>query len=169
LKRLVSRHGLGDRVRFVEQSVPEAQVADYYSACNAFVFPNDQQSWGAAPLEALSCHRPVIVSRGSGVHEVLRDGETALLVPPRDPEALASAMARMMSNPSLAARIAERGCELVLSQFTWKHFTAAMAQLMERTCEQARAAKRRMSPAAQTGAPWATRLIAKTEPFWRIR
>lgn len=169
LKRLVSQYRLGDWVRFVEQSIPEAQVADYFSACNAFVFPNDQQSWGAAPLEALSCHRPVIVSRGSGVHEVLRDGETALLVPPRDPEALARAMAQMMSNPGLAARIAERGHKLVLSQFTWKHFTAAMSELMERTCQRARASMHRVSSATQTRAPWTSRLIANTEPFWRIR
>lgn len=169
LKRSVSQYGLSDRVHFVEQSIPEAQVADYYSACDAFVFPNDQQSWGLAPLEALVCRRPVIVSRGSGVQEVLRDGETALLVPPRDPEALARAMALMMSNRELATRIAERGRKLVLGQLTWRHFTAAMAELMERACRRARAAMHTVSPATHNGAPWTTRLIANTEPFWRIR
>ena len=169
LKTLVAQYGLQEQVSFVENAIPEEELSDYYSACDVFVFPNDHQSWGLAPLEALSCRRPVIVSRGSGVHEVLRDGETALLVPSRDPQSLANALGRMANNPALAQSIADRGQNLVAG-LTWENYATAMLNLME----QARSkALRRVVPASSVRqvpwSGWAQHMITATEPVWRIR
>lgn len=169
LKSLVSQFGLQEQVRFVEMVIPEEELSEYYSACDVFVFPNDHQSWGLAPLEALSCRRPVIVSRGSGVQEVLRDGDTALLVPPRDPQSLANAMARIAGDRTLAENIANRGKRLA-SGLTWDNYALGMLDLMERA--RASSARRSRSVISAGRMPWSTwtqHMIAATEPVWRIR
>jgi glycosyltransferase involved in cell wall biosynthesis len=168
LTRLVTRYQLGSLVRFIAQSVPEEEMADYYSACDVFVFPNDQQAWGLAPLEALACRRPVVVSRGSGVHEVLVDGETALLVPPRDPEALARAIDCLRNDAQLRERIGQQGHEFVARELSWKNYATRMANLFQgalvsTTCPA------EASRAYPLQSDWATRIIAASEPLWRVR
>jgi len=135
LRDFVTRHNLDPLVQFIAHSIPEDELADYYSACDVFVFPNDHQAWGLAPLEALACQRPVIVSRGSGVHEVLVDGDTALLVAPRDPGAIAEALRSLMENPVLAGRIAHQGREFVAREFSWRGYAMRMVKLYEETIE----------------------------------
>ncbi len=169
LKRLVSAHGLQSHVKFVEDTIPEERLADYYSACDVFVFPNDQQSWGLAPLEALSCRRPVIVSRGSGVHEVLRDGDTAVLVPPRNPEALANAISRIANDPVLAQKIAHHGREFVAGELTWDSFTNSMADLMERAVFKHSPRRTNTWSARRPAAGLVQGVVSATEPLWRIR
>lgn len=168
LKALVVQFGLEEQVRFVEGVIPEEDLSAYYSACDVFVFPNDHQSWGLAPLEALSCRRPVIVSRGSGVHEVLRDGETALLVPARNPEALADAMERINSDSGLAQAIADQGKKLVAG-LTWENYAIAMLELMERARSTRKTTKSVLSSQRVPWSTWAQNMIAATEPVWRIR
>jgi len=168
LMRLVAEHQLETQVRFVAQSVPDEELADYYSASNVLVFPNDHQTFGLAPLEALACRRPVIVSRGSGVHEKLVDGETALLVPSRDPATLARAIGVLMENPALAERIARQGREFVARELTWENYGTRMLELFEEAMEAA--SQRRESAAAHTQrSGWARRLLAVSEPLWPIR
>lgn len=169
LARSVAEHQLEPLVRFVAQSVPEEDLADYYSACDALVFPNDQQSWGLAPLEALACRRPVIVSRGSGVHEVLRNEETALLVPPRDPQALAGALRRLVADAALVERIACQGRELVAAEFSWKSYATRMAELLGGAYAARVRRPTKGQGANQRRGLWATRVIAASEPFWRVR
>lgn len=137
---LVSAHGLNGRIEFVSKAVPETEVPEYYSACDVFAFPNDHQSWGMAPLEALACGSPVIVSRGSGVHEVLADGETALLVPPREPAAIARALVSLSRNPELARKIACQGRQFALREFSWRRYAAQMIDLFRATLEAAKPA-----------------------------
>ena len=169
LRGMISQLGLEEQVRFVEGAIPEEELSDYYSACDVFVFPNDHQSWGLAPLEALCCRRPVIVSRGSGVHEVLRDGETALLAPSRDPQSLAHAIGRIANDPALAQNIAERGKNLVAG-LTWENYAISMLELMERARSKARQRSRAVSSARQVPwSGWTRHMITATEPVWRIR
>ncbi len=169
LARMVTEYRLEPLVRFVAHSVPEEELADYYSACDALVFPNDEQAWGLAPLEALACRRPVIVSRGSGVHEVLVDGETALLVPPREPEPLASALRRLVADPALAERIACQGREFVVRELSWKNYAARMAELFVEAFAAAARRPARALAAHPHRDEWATQIIAASEPLWRVR
>src|SRR5205807_10109801 len=111
LKRRAESLGLQDVVTFAGK-VADQEICDFYAACDAFVFPNDQQTWGLAVLEAMACGCPVLVSRGAAVHEVLTDGDNAALFPPRNPEALAVAIESLVRQPQLREKIAENGMEL---------------------------------------------------------
>jgi glycosyltransferase involved in cell wall biosynthesis len=64
-------------------------------------------------MEAMATGRPVIAARIGGLPEIVADGETGLLVPPEDADALRAAMARLIADPALAARMGEAGRQRV--------------------------------------------------------
>ena len=70
LRRLVNDLGLDGRVTFAG-AVPEDDLKLHYHACDAFVFPNENQTWALAVTEAMACGRPVVVSTGAAITETL--------------------------------------------------------------------------------------------------
>jgi glycosyltransferase involved in cell wall biosynthesis len=74
-----------------------------------FVLPSRYEGFGVVLLEAMRLGLPVVATRTGGIPEVVRDGIEGLLVPPRDPSALADAIARMIENPALRGRFAAAG------------------------------------------------------------
>ena len=80
-------------------------------------------SWGGLGItgtlrEAMALERPVVASSAGGNPELVEDGSSGLLVPPRDPAALAAALRRLLEEPGLAARLARAGRQRVLAGFT---------------------------------------------------
>jgi glycosyltransferase involved in cell wall biosynthesis len=129
LEALARKLGVQDKVTFAAK-VPEQEIRDFYSAADAFLFPNDQQTWGLAVLEAMACGCPALVSRGSGVHEVLTDQENAILFSPRKPEELAMKIEMLVGQPGLRHAIARRGMELARDTYHWDRF----AEQIEAAC-----------------------------------
>src|SRR5205085_8177608 len=109
----------------------EYEIPDAFAACDVFLFPNEEQTWGLTPMEAMAAGRAVIVSRGSGVHEVLQDGVTALLVPPREPSIIASKLELLLRNPKLREDLAQRGQQYVLGRFSWDNYARDMHSIFE--------------------------------------
>ncbi len=128
LQNHVRMLGLDNHVTFTD-CVSEVELSSLYHVCDAFVFPNEEQTWGLAVTEAMACAKPVIVSTGAGVHEVLTDGQTALFVPPRRPDLLATQVLRLIGDRTFAATLAERGCELVTRTLTWRRYAESMEEL----------------------------------------
>lgn len=83
-----------------------------------FVMPSTEEGLGTAVLDALLFGLPVVGTSAGGIPEVIVDGETGLVVPPGDPDALATAMIRMLSRPDEAAEYGRRGRERVLREFS---------------------------------------------------
>ncbi|HSK43961.1 MAG TPA: glycosyltransferase family 4 protein [Candidatus Binatia bacterium] len=131
LKGLAAQLGVAREVTFAGK-VDDEEIGDFYCACDAFVFPNENQTWGLAVLEAMACGRPVLVSGGAAVHEVLTDGENALLFPPRSPDELAARIQELIAQPALRAKIARQGMSLVRTRFTWEEF----ARQIEDVCKE---------------------------------
>ena len=107
LDALVRRHGLDETVMIPRRNVADDELKDAYAAADVFVFPNQRQTWGLAPLEALASGTPVILSRGAGVHEVLGGRPGVVSVPPEAPGAIADAIAAAMRNPDRRAAVEE--------------------------------------------------------------
>lgn len=102
LAELIAQRGVGDRVRMPRRTVSDAELLDAYAAADVFLFPNQNQTWGLAPLEALAAGTPVIVSSGAGVHEVLVGRPGVQIVPPERPDALAAALRAAHSGEGVA-------------------------------------------------------------------
>jgi glycosyltransferase involved in cell wall biosynthesis len=130
LKTLAAQLGVTEEVTFAGK-VADEEIQDFYCACDAFLFPNENQTWGLAVLEAMACGCPVLVSRGAAVHEVLTDNENAFLFPPRNPEALAATIRSVATQPALRARVAQQGMELVRTKYNWGQFGRQVAQVFQ--------------------------------------
>lgn len=143
LHRIAADYRLAGSVRFHLVSIPEREIADYYSAADALVYMAENQCWGLGVFEAIACNLPVIVSRSCGAHEVLLHGETAMLVDPRRPESLARAVTDLIANPSLAEKLSKNARMHVLSRFTWEAYARDMLRIFNRV----------LSDAAQTVTP----------------
>jgi glycosyltransferase involved in cell wall biosynthesis len=83
-----------------------------------FVFPSYLEGLGTATLDAMALAKPVVAARAGGIPEVVQDGVTGLLVPPRDPPALARAMLQILHHPDQGSAFGEAGRKRVEQQFT---------------------------------------------------
>jgi glycosyltransferase involved in cell wall biosynthesis len=113
LERMVSKLGLGARVRFPGY-VALAQTVQYYSVAWAYVLPSvttskDKESWGLVVNEAFNQGVPVVASDavGAAAGGLIDDGINGFIVPEGSPIALADALDRVLSSPSLRASMSE--------------------------------------------------------------
>ena len=113
--------GLTGRVRFTG-FVPDEELPRWYNAATVFVYPSLYEGFGLPPLEALACGAPTVTGAGTAMAEIV--GDAALLVDPRDPAALAAALARLLDDPALRATLRERGPRQA-APFTWSRAAAA--------------------------------------------
>ncbi len=89
----------------------------YYPLMDLFVFPTHREGLGRVLLEAAAAGKPVVSTRTTGVVDVVLDGVTGILVPPRDPRALAKAAGRILDDHGMAARMGDAGRRLVREDF----------------------------------------------------
>ena len=115
LQRLASDLGVTERCEFIGR-IPEEQLPEYYQACDVFCMPSVEpaEAFGFVQIEAMAAGRPVVCCElHNGVTYVNRDGETGLVVPPKDPEGLAEALRRLGADAALRVRLGEQGRERV--------------------------------------------------------
>jgi phosphatidylinositol alpha-mannosyltransferase len=118
-------------------AVPNDQVPSYLAGCEVFVSPAvGQESFGIALVEAMAVGRPVVATDIPGYREVLSNGVEGLAVPPRDPEALAAALVRVLAEPELAKRLGEAGRERART-FDWPIVVDRVEELYTRAIESA--------------------------------
>lgn len=113
LRALADDRGLTERAVFVGR-VPDADLPAYYHACDLFVLPASHRSeaFGLVQLEAMACGKPVICTElGTGTSFVNVHGETGLVVPPRNPEALAAAINSLLADEPMRRRMGQRANE----------------------------------------------------------
>jgi glycosyltransferase involved in cell wall biosynthesis len=116
----VERLGVGDVVRFVS-GVSEIELVDLFGSAQVAVVPSLYEGFSLPAVEAMACGTPLVASAAGALPEVVGpDGETALHVPPGDPEALAAAIGRLLGDDELAARIGAAGRARVVESYTWR-------------------------------------------------
>jgi glycosyltransferase involved in cell wall biosynthesis len=131
LRELVAARGLGARVRFAGQ---QNDVAPWMRAFDVMALPSTgNEGVPQALMQAMACGIPVVTTPVGAIPEIVRDGETGLLVPAEDSAALATAIARLLGNAALARRLAAAARDLIAT----KHTSAAMLDAMERILLQA--------------------------------
>jgi glycosyltransferase involved in cell wall biosynthesis len=87
------------------------------AAADVFVLASLWEGFGLVFAEAMGAGTPVVGTRVSGVPEVVEDGETGFLVPPRDPQALAGALIRLLGDPAERRRMGNNGYRRVRERF----------------------------------------------------
>jgi glycosyltransferase involved in cell wall biosynthesis len=114
-----SQHGMEDGALFVGQKVGSEKWA-YFSQADILCFPShyEAESFGLVAVEGMMFGLPVVATRWRGIPDVVDEGETGLLVPPDDPEALASALELLIRDPDLRRRMGAKGRERYLARFS---------------------------------------------------
>jgi glycosyltransferase involved in cell wall biosynthesis len=149
LRRVAAAEGVAKAVTFVGAR-GRREIRPYYAAADVFVTTPWYEPFGITPVEAMACSTPVIGAAVGGIKYTVRDGETGLLVPPRDPDALAEALARLLGDPELRAAMGWRALRRAFGQFTWARVARLTAQLYEDVLRECR--RRPPVPAAQPAA-----------------
>jgi len=129
LRDLAAELRLEDRIAWLGTVSPAAPVLD---ALDVVVMPSLSEGLPLVPLEAMALARPVVATEVGGLPEVVVDGETGLLVAPRDHMALARAVGALLSDPARARALGEAGLRRVETEFTVERMVAGYLALYER-------------------------------------
>ena len=115
--------GVEDRVMLRGQ-VPREQMPAVLRSADAVVCAPWYEPFGIVPLEAMACGVPVVASAVGGLIDTVVHGKTGLLVPPRDPAALADALAELLQNPRYARRLGMAGKQRANARYSWDRVAA---------------------------------------------
>jgi glycosyltransferase involved in cell wall biosynthesis len=124
----LQRLGLEGAVEFVS-GVTDERIVELYAEAELAVVPSLYEGFSLPAVEAMSCGVPLVSTTGGALPEVVgNDGESALLVPPKDPSALTTAILRALDDGELRARLGEGGRRRVLDRFTWLRTAQSTAE-----------------------------------------
>jgi len=139
--RLIRQLGLGDRVILQQRWLEQDELVAEYSTARLAVVPSFFEGFGFPASEAMACGLPVVANAAGALPEVVgSDGRAGRLVPPRDPRALAAAIAELLADPDRLAAMGRAARARVQTSFRWDD---AASQLVEVFEEVRRAAHRR--------------------------
>jgi glycosyltransferase involved in cell wall biosynthesis len=129
LRQLIAELGLESRLLFAgyRHDMPGV-MASIDVLVHASVQP---EPFGRVLIEAMAAGTPVIATRGGGVTEIVTDGETGLLVPPDDVDAMAAAIERMLETSGVRISMGKRGRERVIHSFSAKQHASAIERVYE--------------------------------------
>lgn len=132
LEKLVKSQRVEGKVKLVGR-VDEEEKVKLLSNCKAFVMPSLFESYGLAAAEAMSYGKPVVASSVGGLPEVV--GEGGVLVPPKDPAALAQALVRMLKDPGMRKDLGSRAAEHI-KMYSWANVARDNEALYRRIVEE---------------------------------
>lgn len=131
LADVARRCGIADRVRIPGRIAP-SQVPALLRSADIVVSTPWYETLGVVPLEAMACGRPVIAAAAGSVLDIVVDGITGILVPPRLPEALAKAARRLLGDPTTRDTYGIAGRDRAVARYSWDRVAADTARAYER-------------------------------------
>lgn len=137
LERRAKERGLNGTVRFLGAVPRAARLLPHF---DVFVLSSVWEGMSNGLLEAMAAGRPVVATRVGGNPEVIVDGESGLLVPPRDPQAMADAVLRLLRDPELARRMGAAASRRVEAEFTLPRMVGRLERLYDELLAQRAAA-----------------------------
>lgn len=122
--------GLPSWVQYMA-NVREEKLVQIYNSSSIFLSSSLAEGFALPPAEAMACGCAIVTTDSGGIREYAEHGKNALLSPPRDPEALAKNLLRVLEDDNLRIKLAKAGHERI-KQFTWERST----DLLERVLKQ---------------------------------
>lgn len=132
LQLLAEELGVADRVRMMPQ-IPRSEVPPLLRSADVVAATPWYEPFGIVPVEAMACGVPVVASAVGGMLDTIRPGVTGLLVPPRDPDALAAAIGGLLGRPAVRARFGLAAAERARRLYSWDSVAARTADAYTNT------------------------------------
>ncbi|WP_428374966.1 glycosyltransferase family 4 protein [Lichenicoccus sp.] len=120
------RGALPDWIAWVDYP-NQVELRRFYNQQAVFMVPSHFEGWGLPGVEALACGAALVTTDNGGCMDYARDGQTAIVVPPRNPPALADGVIRLLTDTTYRLRLAQAGHEFV-QRFTWDDAVERLAQ-----------------------------------------
>jgi len=135
-KKMCGTFGIIDNVIFTG-FVDENTLIKYYKSSDVVVLPSTtvQEGFGMVLIEGNACGKPVIGTRVGGIQYVIKDGETGLLVPPKNPKALADAIIYLSNSEDVREKMGKNGRKIVEEIYTWKKATEMTEKVYRKLLE----------------------------------
>jgi len=109
-------------------------ILSVHKAFDVFVMSSVTEGLGTSLLDAMACGKPIVATTAGGMPEVVADGETCILVPPRDDASLAGAITRLLKYRTLRARMGAAGEQRVRERFSAERMVQDTLELYKRVC-----------------------------------
>ncbi len=157
---------VADRVIFTGQ-ISHLSLQDYFQRADVLINPSVSEAFGMSLVESMATGTPTIGTEVGGMPEIVRHGETGLVVPPEQPTEMASAIARLLSNEALREQMGEAGRTRAVDMFSWKAIATSLQHqysLLLSTKEPALAARNPRNTDRQTTAAAAGRRFSDVAP-----
>jgi len=130
--RGIRRLGIGDRVILHRKLLTREELVREYSTARAAVVPSFFEGFGFPASEAMACGLPVIANAAGALPEVVgSDGHAGLLVPPRNPRALADAIQQLLSDPARSEHMGRAARARIQQVFQWRDAAAGLVEVFE--------------------------------------
>ncbi len=127
----IDKFGINDRITFMGK-VTNEKLVELYNRSEIALSPSLYEGFGFPAAEAMACELPVIASTAGALPEVVgKHMETAMVVPPRDPQAIADAIDFLVENPAKREEIGKAARKRVLAAFTWENAAKEMVKVYE--------------------------------------
>jgi GT2 family glycosyltransferase len=146
---------------YTAKKLEQPALGREYDAAQVFVVGSWYEGFCQPGLEAMACGVPLVTTDNGGCREYAIDEVTALVVPPRDTDAMAAAIKRLLHDSELADRLVRNGLELVERDFDWERRTDAFAELLDGI-----AAGTALAPPPPRPAPSANPELSVVVPAW---
>jgi glycosyltransferase involved in cell wall biosynthesis len=128
LRSLAASIGVADRVE-LRGPADRASVARLMRSADVVCCTPWYEPFGIVPLEAMACGKPVIASAVGGLVDSVVDGVTGLHVPPRRPDRIAEAIAKIVAHPSFQRRMGQAGIDRTRTRYGWPRIAAATLEV----------------------------------------
>ena len=139
LRKMAQALGLENQVEFTG-FIPENQLPAIYTSCDIYVMASREipgrldlvEGFGISFLEASASGLPVVAGDSGGVSDAVQHGKTGLLVNPDNPEDIASAIKRLLTDDNLARRLGSEGRRWTETQMSWEHAAERLINAIQR-------------------------------------
>jgi glycosyltransferase involved in cell wall biosynthesis len=132
LEAAAESFGVRELVTFTGQV---GDVQSFFAMADVFALPSHSEGSPNVLLEAMAANVPVVATAVGGVPEMVENNESALLVAPNDPPALAAAIARLLNDRDLAPRLISNAATLVETRFNPNNYTRSLVEIYREVIE----------------------------------
>ena len=131
LKELSKELAIEDKVKFLG-FIDHSKIPNVLNTFSVYVAVSIEESFGVAVVEAEACGVPVVVSNIGGLTEVVKDGETGFIVPPKEPKATAEAIERILLDEKLRQKLSINARKFILEKYDWKENFKVITEIYEK-------------------------------------
>ncbi len=132
IQGLIDDNNLQGSVIIVDKFLDDNHMLNFLKACDVFVYPNFNQTWGLIAIEAMALGKPCIISNKSGVHEVIKDFNNGLIFKSKNVNDLANKMETLIKNKNLRTLIGNNARDYVFSNLSWENYSNSMLRIFHK-------------------------------------